>query len=478
MRSSATLRVVCFDDDFDAASRLATRLDRDGIEADPTSTMTTTLERLEGGDVDCVVVSYRLGHEDGSTAITRLRRSWPSLSLVLYGKLDSREIPLATATSADDYVDTRDVDALCETIRDTTGRAVDIDESPYHPSDHYVEFESIAVHKSELFDEIFECLPVHMYIKDESSRHVAVSQAFHDPDVFLGRRDDEIPFAPDEHTRSALGDDRTVLREGQPILDTEEYLPGHDRWNLSSKVPLFDPNGNTIGLLGVTRDITRQKEAQRELERQNDRLEQFAEFVSHDLRNPLSIATASVELERETRDSGRLADAAAALERMADLIEEVLALAKHGRTVVDAAPETVESVLERAERALDSDGVTVDVGDGDLEIVADETRLQRLFENLLSNAVDHAGAGTTITVGATAQRDGFYLADDGPGIPREHRSGVFEPGWTDSDSGTGFGLAIVREIAEAHGWSVDLSESAAGGVRFEFTGVELVSYEE
>jgi signal transduction histidine kinase len=69
--------------------------------------------------------------------------------------------------------------------------------------------------------------------------------------------------------------------------------------------------------------------------------------------------------------------------------------------------------------------------------------------------------------------DGFYVADDGPGVPPDDREHVFESGYSTSEDGTGFGLAIVEEIASAHGWDVDVVESEDGGARFEVTGVEL-----
>jgi signal transduction histidine kinase len=66
------------------------------------------------------------------------------------------------------------------------------------------------------------------------------------------------------------------------------------------------------------------------------------------------------------------------------------------------------------------------------------------------------------------------VADDGPGIPPERRDLVFEHGFTDSPDGTGFGLAIVRSIVEAHGWTVSVTESETGGARFEVRGVDRV----
>ena len=111
----------------------------------------------------------------------------------------------------------------------------------------------------------------------------------------------------------------------------------------------------------------------------------------------------------------------------------------------------------------------------DLTFTADETRLQRLFENLFRNALDHGGPDVTVTVGVLPDRSGFYVSDDGPGIPEDERESVLEPGYTTHEEGTGFGLAIVSEVVTAHGWEIQVTESDAGGARFEIRGVEIIS---
>ncbi|MFB6256436.1 MAG: ATP-binding protein [Haloplanus sp.] len=90
-------------------------------------------------------------------------------------------------------------------------------------------------------------------------------------------------------------------------------------------------------------------------------------------------------------------------------------------------------------------------------------------------AVD-AGSGlveTTRTVTVGDLSDGFFVADDGPGIPASERDSVFDTGYTTTDAGTGLGLDIVEEIASAHDWEVTVADSVDGGARFEFTGVEF-----
>jgi signal transduction histidine kinase len=75
----------------------------------------------------------------------------------------------------------------------------------------------------------------------------------------------------------------------------------------------------------------------------------------------------------------------------------------------------------------------------------------------------------TVTVGDLADDAGFFVADDGPGIPPDERETVFEAGHSTAPDGTGFGLAIVDGIADAHGWTVRVTDSATGGARFEFS---------
>ncbi|WP_254272793.1 PAS domain-containing sensor histidine kinase [Haloarcula marina] len=214
-------------------------------------------------------------------------------------------------------------------------------------------------------------------------------------------------------------------------------------------------------------------ERERELEHQNERLEEFASIVSHDLRNPLSVADAYVELARDDPQDAYLEKIGDALERMEQLTDELLTLAKRGQTVGETTAVDVADAVADARRSISDDRLTVETeAVGTIE--ADHSRLVELLENLFRNAVEH-GAGeddhVTVTVGRLA--DGFYVADDGPGIPESERENVFDMGYTDSADGTGYGLYIVQTIAQAHGWEVAAGESEDGGARFEVTGAAV-----
>jgi PAS domain S-box-containing protein len=229
--------------------------------------------------------------------------------------------------------------------------------------------------------------------------------------------------------------------------------------------------------MGAARDITERKRREEELQRTNERLEQFASVVSHDLKNPLAVAEGSLEAARETGADVHFENATDALSRMAALITDVLALAREGSAVVDPDSVFLSAVATGAWANVEADDATFSVAE-DVRVRADEGRLQRLLENCFRNAIEHgstAGDGVSVTVGALPDDRGFYVADDGPGIPTQERESVFESGVTTSDRGTGFGLAIVAEIADAHDWRVAAVESDDGGARIEVTGVEPVA---
>jgi signal transduction histidine kinase len=212
-------------------------------------------------------------------------------------------------------------------------------------------------------------------------------------------------------------------------------------------------------------------ERERRLQRERDRLEQFTSVVSHDLRSPLNVIQGRIELAREEHDSQHLADATDTIERMETLISDMLAIARGGKDVEEIEPIALSGVATECLRRVETSDATLRT-DAEHIIRADPGRLKQLLENLLKNAIEHNADPVTITIGDLD--DGFYLADDGRGVPADEREKVFETGYSTRESGTGFGLRIVTEVIEAHGWEISLTESAEGGARFEITGVEVV----
>ncbi|MFC3478881.1 sensor histidine kinase [Halobacterium litoreum] len=162
--------------------------------------------------------------------------------------------------------------------------------------------------------------------------------------------------------------------------------------------------------------LVRQRQT-RELAARNERLETFASTVAHEIRNPLNVVTGRLELARETGDEAHFDAMGRELERIDRLVDDVLALARTGDVSVDGAPVDLRAVVRTCWQAVDSSDATIYV-DVDGAVLADEDRLTQLVGNLLRNAVEHGGEGVTVTVGDLDDCEGFYVADDGSGIPQ------------------------------------------------------------
>ena len=282
-----------------------------------------------------------------------------------------------------------------------------------------------------------------------------------------------------EVSREVLAAQWAALADGATRFRSETVartLSGERREEL---LELFVPAGEAddysrVYVTGT--DITERKERERQLKRQNERLDEFTSVVSHDLRNPLNIAASRLELAAEECDSPHLDGVADAHDRMERLIEDLLAFARAGSEAIDQGPVALPRLLRQCWDGLRVDGASLAI-ETDRTVRADRDRLRQLFENLLTNAVEHGGPEVSITV--RSLDGGFYVEDDGPGIPPDDRDDVFEAGYSTSGggasgSGTGFGLSIVAEVAGAHGWDVVAVAGRDGGARFEITGVEIV----
>ncbi|MFB6311661.1 MAG: PAS domain S-box protein [Salinirussus sp.] len=277
-----------------------------------------------------------------------------------------------------------------------------------------------------------------------------------------------------EHREAVRADVEAAITEGEPYDHEVRLITAEDRerWVHSVGEPVLK-DGDVVTVRGVFQDITERKEKERELSRQNERLDEFASVVSHDLRNPLRTAQGKLVLADEECSSSHLDDASAAVDRSLELIEDLLKLAREGDRVSEQHEVNVTEMVEACWRTLADDDATLNL-EADPHVQADPIRFRQLLENLLANALEHGGQAVTVRIGSLEDEAGLYVADDGSGIPEDIQDDIFEPGYSTSESGTGFGLNIVREIAEGHGWTLRVCESADGGARFEIIGVEWV----
>ncbi|MFC6799968.1 ATP-binding protein [Haladaptatus sp. DYSN1] len=330
------------------------------------------------------------------------------------------------------------------------------------------------------FRTLFETNPDPVYVLGDDGSLLLANAAFRDlleqeADDLLGRPlADFAVFSP--KTAATLSEPR----DGE--LATIEYTPqtgppGYAEVN-TARISLA---GDRSELVGVLRDVTERRHRKRELQRQNERLDEFASILAHELRNPLGIAQMYLGMAR-AGDGAAFEQVEDAHSRIEEMINTLLDLARKGETVGDVEPLSLADVVERAWLAVDTSGATLSRDGVDRSVRADADRLLEVFENLFRNVVEHgtdgqaaanANSSLTIRVGTTAA--GFFVEDDGTGIPAGQRKTIFDRGYSAADDGVGIGLTIVKRIVEAHGWSVAVTESEAGGARFEVTGVTFQS---
>ncbi len=266
---------------------------------------------------------------------------------------------------------------------------------------------------------------------------------------------------------------KNVVSSDEFIVEAIEYrhLTADGTFLWVESVASSNPTPNGYYVIN-TRDISKQKQQETELLAANDRLEEFARIVSHDLRNPLAVAQGYLEIAEDDTPNEHHATVSTALARMETLIDSLLENARVEMQDPDVGPVDLTQLSETCWQNIVSDTATLRT-DGDQLIYADLLSLTQLLENLFRNAIEHGRNNGVVTVGTLA--NGFYIEDDGSGIPVAERAEIFGAGYSTQSAGTGLGLAIVKRVVDSHGWRIRVTESHAGGARFEITGVDTVS---
>lgn len=336
-----------------------------------------------------------------------------------------------------------------------------------------------------------------IFVKDLQGRYLMINPA---GARFLGRtveevlgRDDSEMFSR-ETARAIMAGDQRVLDESRPLTcEDVGTVAGVTRTFSSTKAPYRDGCGNVVGLIGISRDVTERRQAEEDLKRtaadlarSNEDLQQFAYVVSHDLREPLRMVSSYCRLLRDRyRDKlDRNADdflefAVDGAARMEQLINELLAYARVGTRGKSFAPTDTAAVFDRAianlRRAIEETGAKVTCG-ALPTVLADESQLGQLAQNLLANAIKfHGSALPRVYIWAEYWTGcwRFAVRDNGIGIPEadlERIFGVFERLHAAADyPGTGIGLAICKRIIERHGGRIWAESTPGHGTTFYFT---------
>ncbi len=371
--------------------------------------------------------------------------------------------------------------------------------------------EAASIEERRLLRLLVDSVPDYIYVKDSQSHFLLANRGVAElivgsdkPDALLGKTD--FDFFPREMAAGYFNDEQEILRTGKPILDREERTQdaqGHEKWTLTTKVPLRDPQGRIVGIMGIGRDITTLKLAELEALKAREAAEtasraksEFLANMSHEIRTPLNGVLGMTELALETAVSSEQREYLETAKNSADslltVLNDILDFSKieAGRLEVEIAPFDLRECLESAMKtlALRSDEKRIellcDIAPDVPEVVAsDAARLRQIVLNLVGNAIkftEYGEVALKVALEPPAEagperRLHFTVSDTGIGIPREKLAMIFDP-FAQADSsttrrygGTGLGLTISARLVKLLRGRIWAKSEVGCGSAFHFT---------
>jgi|GEM_PF-4145342 len=431
MRESVTVLHVDDDEEFAALTAEYLAAEDDSLGVTTVTDPDAALDRLAVGDVDCVVTDLDAG--DGIELVERVRERAPGVPCLLFTAQNN--------------------EALVE-------RALDAGATEYLQKGRPAQFALLAhrIHTAVAVSSRVDEAAAVEQATDGGADTVAVEDAAGENAVGENAAvedaavaDAAVADAGTKFTRDATTD--AAPSAGSAVTTGTDSSP-------EAGVGEFRPDG--------VRDP-------------DERIEEVASVVSHDLQNPLTIARGYLERARRDGDEEYFEHVDEALAEIGEIGDGVVTMARLGKRIERFEPVDVDSLVRSCWGELEASDARLVVED--LPHVAGQyNHIFELFERLFENAVEYGStggatddprdAGVTITVGAT--ETGLFVADDGPGIPENQREQALEAGYSTEQARPGLGLSIARAVAEAHGWRLSLDESDTGGLRVDLDGVRVV----
>jgi len=481
------IRVLHVDDDPEIVDLAATFLKREDarLEVEPAETGEETLERIASGEIRCVVSDYQLPDTNCADFVAAIRERQPGMPFILFtgrdrAQLDDDLLGGPVTAHLQKGSGTEQYGELADEIIAAVGRGDTQTDGGWtgelrtdgtgETIDEYRDITALdAGDPHTLLEGTLDALDDGFFVLDTEGQLVYWN------DRISGRTGfDDAEIAEMEASDFFADEDREALTEAleEARANGSARVRVNARTSHGEQFPvsfrgsrLRNDAGEFVGMAGVARDITDQVAYEEELERQNERLEELVGAVSHDFRNPLNVISGRMQLARELGDEEHFEALERGVDRLETLLTDLVELGRKGHTVTETDDVAVADLADSVWSEIETGDATLTVGIEE-PIEADHVRLRKLLEHLFQNAVEHSDGKAAVTVGVPD--DGLlYVADDGPGIPDGDREELIKFGESRSEDGTGLGLAIARRIAEAHGWSLSITDSESGGTRVE-----------
>lgn len=369
----------------------------------------------------------------------------------------------------------------------------------------------VLLYKYQLLMDFMDTFPDVIYFKDAEGRLILVNKAHANgvglkPEQIVGKTDFDI--FPRERAERMREDDHYVLKTGKPIIDKIERgtrPDGVDNYVSTTKIPRFDVHGKVVGLIGITRDVTKRvqfekiREEKVSIEKRLEMLEdmnkiksEFVSAVSHELRTPLAIIKQLIMLIYEetagpinNKQREILVKTRHNIERLKNIIDELLDISRIEAKMFNLRYSLVNlmDIFKDSEQYFKElaaeKSITLDYKfpSHEVNIFIDPERIVQVITNLINNAIKFTEEGGQISVEVkvleTKVRVG--VIDTGVGIPQDEIPKIFDKFVQVSSvegqekKGIGLGLSIVKELVERHGGEIWIESQVGVGSKFYFT---------
>ncbi|WP_162224308.1 response regulator [Halorussus salinus] len=460
------VQVLCIDDEPDLGELIKTFLEQetDRIHVHAESSGPDALEFFEANSVDAIVSDFDMPELTGLDVLESVRNVDPDLPFILYTGKGSEEIASkAISHGVTEYMQKETGTDQYAVLANRILNAVD-----RYRAEQQLEEERTR------FQAVFEQASDAMILANDDGTYVDVNSAA--CDLFDLTETELLGKTAADFTYEEF-DFEAAWASFQKV-EKERGLFPVERPDGTVRVAEYAASTNILpGMhLSVLRDITEQRESEREIYREKERLDEFAGVLSHDLKNPVQVMKGRLELLATGIDSDQQTDhlntAMNALGRIEHVIEDVLTISRSNNGVLDTTEVAVSEMAEHVWTQVSKGTASAKIEAG-IVVTANESHVERLLTNLFRNTIEHGGDTVAIQVGDLDSGEGFFVEDDGPGIPAEEREEVFDWKHSTKEGGTGIGLKSVAQIIDSEGWNISITEGADGGARFEISDVEI-----
>ncbi|HEY6332488.1 MAG TPA: response regulator, partial [Blastocatellia bacterium] len=362
--------------------------------------------------------------------------------------------------------------------------------------------EAVPARERDLLDALMASTTDNIYFKDRESRFIRISKAMantfglRNESEAVGKTDAD--FFTAEHARQARADEERVMATGLAVIGLEEketWADRDDTWVSSTKQPLIGAGGRVVGIFGISRDVTKRKQQERELDRARESAEaanaaksEFLANMSHEIRTPmngiigmteLALDTALTPEQREFLEMIRLS-----ADSLLEVINDILDFSKieAGKLRVESIPFNLQEALDHAIRPLavrahqkGLELVYTSRPDLPEHLIGDPSRIRQILVNLVGNSIKFTEHGEIVVRVEEESRSSdqvglrFSVTDTGIGIPEEKQNSIFEAfaqadgSTTRKYGGTGLGLTISARLVKLMGGCIWVDSPADTG---------------